>query len=121
MDGADYEQVTVDLDPGDVVLGYTDGITEARAPDGEFFGEERLFQLLSETRDSSADEILARLFEAVETYTGGAEPTDDITAVVIRRADADPVPEDETAAPGSDEPADDAGPAENATDKDGMS
>jgi sigma-B regulation protein RsbU (phosphoserine phosphatase) len=76
---------TVDLEPGDVVLFFSDGVTEARRGQ-QFFGEERLIALLSEYRHLDADTIAATLLHDVVEYQHGV-PRDDIALVVLKRAD----------------------------------
>ena len=80
-----YEQRTLKLDPGDFVVLYTDGITEAIDPKGEFFGEERLTRIVDQERNSTAVEIVAALQSALHDFTAGAPPSDDITMVVLKR------------------------------------
>ena len=85
-----YTTAQVFLEPGDVVLLYTDGITEAfdpaltRNPD-RFFGEQRLIRVVREAGERSAAEIQAAILESVSSHTARAAQNDDITLVVIRR------------------------------------
>jgi serine phosphatase RsbU (regulator of sigma subunit) len=74
-----------DLEPGDAVLLYTDGVVEARTPDGEFFGLERLTDLLEREAASGepADEILRRLVQAVLEHQA-ADLRDDATLMLVR-------------------------------------
>lgn len=75
----------LELEPGDTMVLFTDGITEATSPGGEMFGQARLQGALRELGDLSAhpvDRILSHLFTAVQTWS--ATPEDDRTAVVIR-------------------------------------
>jgi sigma-B regulation protein RsbU (phosphoserine phosphatase) len=80
-----YEQRTVILEPGDFVLLYTDGVTEAFDADHEQFGEERLRRIVNDKRNSTAAEIIATLEAALDDFTGGASPSDDITLVFVKR------------------------------------
>ena len=73
----------ISLQAGDVLLIYTDGITEATNEAGEEFGDQRLASLLRELRGRSAEAILESVFAAVQQYTTG-EQSDDLTLVVIR-------------------------------------
>ncbi len=83
---ATYEQRVCRLDPGDAVLLFSDGVTEAVRPDAdEEFGEERLARVLAGLRDRSAQAIIAEINQRVEDFTGGAPPADDITLVVAKR------------------------------------
>jgi sigma-B regulation protein RsbU (phosphoserine phosphatase) len=73
------------LDPGSVLVLCTDGILERRNRKGEFFGEERLKQVVEKNRGASADTILEALFAAALAF-GKARPwEDDATAVIVRR------------------------------------
>jgi len=81
-----YQQGVCRLAPGDAVLLFSDGVTEAVRPDAdEEFGEERLAQVLAGLREQSADSIIACINQKVEEFTGGAPPADDITLVVAKR------------------------------------
>lgn len=73
------------IDPGDLLLLYTDGIPEARSPDGEMFGAERLEELVSSNRQRQAAEIIDLIYRAIREFTGTDTLEDDATAVVIRR------------------------------------
>jgi sigma-B regulation protein RsbU (phosphoserine phosphatase) len=69
---------------GDILLGYTDGVTEAVASDGEFFTMDRLVSLL-EIPASTATELLDRIAGSLQEHVGGADQFDDITMLAIRR------------------------------------
>jgi sigma-B regulation protein RsbU (phosphoserine phosphatase) len=73
-----------ELAPGDVLVLYTDGVTEAFNTADEFFGEERLAACIGEYRAGSAEEILAALLREIRAFTGAAPQSDDITVIVIR-------------------------------------
>ncbi|WP_214412402.1 PP2C family protein-serine/threonine phosphatase [Sphaerisporangium fuscum] len=73
------------LDPGDLLFIYTDGVTEARAPDRGFFGEERMLDLLRGGAGSGAD-LLRRVDGALSGFVGEAEQSDDITMMAVHRA-----------------------------------
>ena len=82
---ARYVEEFIDLDPGDLLIFYTDGITEAMDKDGEMFGVERLVELArSVPRADSARRICHRLLEAVRAHTGQVHAEDDLTAIVLR-------------------------------------
>jgi sigma-B regulation protein RsbU (phosphoserine phosphatase) len=85
VEQADYESGgPIELQEGDVVIVGTDGIWEARSPDGEMFGKERLRRLLASLGDCSAEEIRSAVVDAVSRFKGMAPQLDDITIVVIR-------------------------------------
>lgn len=77
-----YEQSELRLTPGDRLVFYTDGITEARNGEGEEFGDERLVATALETRGQSADSMKAALLSAVNGFTGG-KFEDDATLIVV--------------------------------------
>jgi serine phosphatase RsbU (regulator of sigma subunit) len=88
-----YDQQTTTLQPGDVLVLYTDGITEARTPDEEeagetLFGEDRLVRVIEENAILSAREIQAAILNAVSEHTKNTPQGDDITLVVIKRRKA---------------------------------
>ncbi len=72
------------LEPGDILLGYTDGVTEAGNSAGTFFTVEKLLSLLKR-RPTSAAALIDRIVRAVEDHTGKAAQHDDITLLAIRR------------------------------------
>jgi sigma-B regulation protein RsbU (phosphoserine phosphatase) len=76
----------VDLDPGAIVVGYTDGAPEASAPSGEAFGYDRWMVRLAELagRGQPAARILDRLLADVAAHRAGKPAEDDVTAVVLR-------------------------------------
>lgn len=73
------------MDPGDMLVLYTDGILEATAVDGEIFGEERLAAFLRENISKPPSEIIDGLFEAIRDFDGSVRLQDDTTVVIIRR------------------------------------
>jgi phosphoserine phosphatase RsbU/P len=77
-----YESGTVPFGPGDRLILYTDGITEARSETDEEFGDERLLSMAVEHRACSAPALQARLVDAVATFTG-RRFTDDATLIVL--------------------------------------
>jgi serine phosphatase RsbU (regulator of sigma subunit) len=86
-----YQQNTVELAPGEIIVLYTDGITEAVGPAADeddyeaMFGEEALFEVLRRNRHLPAAGIKDAILGAVSTHTSGVAQSDDITLVVIRR------------------------------------
>jgi hypothetical protein len=82
---ATYEVHSLSLEPGDAVVVYTDGVTEARDEMGTFFGEERFRRTLSSSAGSRAAVVGRNIVESVERFVGEARPTDDLSLVVLTR------------------------------------
>jgi len=80
-----YTEQRVELAPGDLLVVFSDGLTEARDEQKEFFGDERLQALLPSLRGLSAEAVGLRLLEAVEQFAGEARPYDDLSMVVLKR------------------------------------
>jgi len=80
----EYEEATVELCPGDVLLVFTDGVPEAHNPANEEFGEERLQQLLRQTAHLPANEIRARISAEMKNWIRDAEQYDDLTFIVMK-------------------------------------
>ena len=81
---APYSCDTVMLQPGDIMVFYSDGVTEAHNVAGEEFGEARLVQVMESHSKGSADVVLAQIVEAVTDFAHGAEQYDDVTALVVK-------------------------------------
>jgi sigma-B regulation protein RsbU (phosphoserine phosphatase) len=82
---AQYEEVRTRMEPGDTLVLFSDGVTEAVNPADEDFGEQRLADLVATLQDRSAREIVQAVHAEVARFTQGAPPADDITVVVARR------------------------------------
>jgi serine phosphatase RsbU (regulator of sigma subunit) len=81
----DYLHAKVRLDPGDIVVLYTDGVSEMRNENREEYGSPRLQKLLMASSDLNAQEIVERIVEDVTTFQGAAPPHDDMTTLVLKR------------------------------------
>jgi len=81
----EIEQRSLNLAPGDVVLFYTDGVTEAVNAADEPFGDEHLMEVLCANRGRPAEEIADAIEAAVRDFTGDILPYDDLTLVLIKR------------------------------------
>jgi sigma-B regulation protein RsbU (phosphoserine phosphatase) len=79
VEGLAYKQDMVQLNSGDQLLVFTDGVTEAMAVDGDFFTEKRLEAFLRDTEFSSVEDLVDGSLEAVEDFARGADQADDIT------------------------------------------
>ena len=82
---ANWKQKSMRMSPGDTLVLYTDGIIEAQSPMGEFYGEERLLDVLLADTDCGARAIQDRLVESVQHFVGSTYRQDDIAVIVIRR------------------------------------
>ena len=80
----DYKVGHIRIEPGDTLLIYSDGVTDARNPSGERFTENRLLTLV-EKPVSSAQEILDRVNSNLREFMSTADQFDDITMMAIRR------------------------------------
>ncbi len=77
-------ETQLQLQPGDVMVYYTDGLTDAENPQGENFGEARLAAAVREGLGGSAADILNHIVVAVEHFANGVVPFDDLTLVIVR-------------------------------------
>jgi len=84
---ARYEERPIALRPADVLVMYTDGVSEAESPAREQFGVQRIEQCIARLADASAREIMDGIAEEVRTWSGDRGPNDDLTLLVLK---ADP-------------------------------
>jgi serine phosphatase RsbU (regulator of sigma subunit) len=82
---AQYESSPLELNPGDLMVVYSDGITEAENPEEEMFGEERFIALIKQHASLGAKKLQQKTLEAVEQFTRGHAQTDDMTCVLVQR------------------------------------
>ncbi|MEQ8349347.1 MAG: SpoIIE family protein phosphatase [Sneathiellaceae bacterium] len=87
--GLHYDEARLDFAEGDVLLMFSDGVTEAFATDGSLFGDRRLAALLG-SQAGDAKQVLQAILRDVQDFAAGAEQSDDITALVVRRAPGGP-------------------------------
>ena len=85
IEGDHFRDRTIVLQPGDTVVFYTDGITEAMSPDGALFGEERLLETVHSQGTCDADTTLNAIEESVVSHRSTAPTSDDITLLVLQR------------------------------------
>ena len=83
MEGAEFTVESLQLTPGDHVVIYSDGVTEAQNQSGEFFGKKRLRDIVSARAQESCSAIHDAIQEGVAAFTEGAPQSDDITVVVL--------------------------------------
>jgi sigma-B regulation protein RsbU (phosphoserine phosphatase) len=84
FEDARYEEAQVSLVPGALLVLFSDGISEASAPEGEQYGERRLVEFVSKHRDLGAADLQGSIFQDVEAWTGGGERDDDQTLMVVK-------------------------------------
>lgn len=85
MEDGNYRQVEVKLEPGDMLVLYTDGLTEAANPQDEEYGLERLAAVCKKHRDEPLDQIAAAIDQDLEDFAQGVPFADDRTVVLARR------------------------------------
>ncbi len=86
LPAATYRAGRCQAHAGDMLVLYSDGITEAVDPSGEEFGEERLTRLVVENRDRRAAEIVQQVKRSLAGWTAGKPATDDVTLVIAKRS-----------------------------------
>jgi sigma-B regulation protein RsbU (phosphoserine phosphatase) len=93
FDDVEYEEWSTTLDPGDVLVFYSDGLVESANPEDEFFGTDRLLSLVCANALLSATGLLDRITSEVATFSRGRAPADDRTLVVLK-VTAQPAPDE---------------------------
>jgi sigma-B regulation protein RsbU (phosphoserine phosphatase) len=82
---AEFRRGLLRMEAGDVLVLFTDGVTERRRPDGEFFGEERLRGIVQANLGLPASELLQRVLDASHAFAGGRPWDDDVTLMIVKR------------------------------------
>src|SRR6267378_208871 len=82
---ASYQPDSLQLEKGDVLVVYSDGLTEAENPHGEMLGEERVKDVIRQEAPSGSKQLEQKLLETIQRFTGGRSQTDDITLMIIER------------------------------------
>jgi sigma-B regulation protein RsbU (phosphoserine phosphatase) len=85
IDGNEVEERSVKLEHGESLLLFTDGVTEAFAPDGGLFGEGRLMEVLQASRSASAEELVEAVEARLSAFTQALPLADDLTMLAVRR------------------------------------
>jgi serine phosphatase RsbU (regulator of sigma subunit) len=80
-----FEEKTLILAKGDILLLYTDGITEAENPEGDFFGLDRVSEIFIRYAQHSPDEIIQALLTELKQFSGREVFNDDITLMIFKR------------------------------------
>jgi sigma-B regulation protein RsbU (phosphoserine phosphatase) len=81
---AAYETGSLILEPGDSLIAYTDGISEAMTAEDEEWGETRMLEAVPRGANALAAEVLEKVFRAADEFTAGAEQHDDMTLLVMK-------------------------------------
>jgi serine phosphatase RsbU (regulator of sigma subunit) len=84
--GAAYREQHQEVRPGEMLIAYSDGLTEALNAAGEFYGEERLHAVFTGVSGLPAREAGARILESVDAFIGTTRPYDDLSLIVLKRA-----------------------------------
>ena len=82
---AKYDASRITLEKGDILILYTDGITEPENEYDEMFGEDRLIETVQRAANKPNEEILREVFDAVNQWTFAPDSADDMTMMIIRR------------------------------------
>ena len=84
MPDVEFEIKNARIDPGDILIGYTDGVTEAISADGEFFTQKRLEDIVIKANNSAAD-MISNIETDLSEFTGNVPQSDDITILAVMR------------------------------------
>ncbi len=83
MEDLEYEDEEIQLLPGDRLFLYTDGVPEAKAPDGSRFGTDKMIEILNSKKDCTPEELLTEMKKKVDEFTGDSDPFDDVTMMSV--------------------------------------
>jgi serine phosphatase RsbU (regulator of sigma subunit) len=86
FDFASYQSRPFHLDTGDILVVYSDGLTDAEAPQGESFGEDRLLEMILQEAPAGGEAVKRKLLKTIDDFTQGMPQTDDITFVIVEKA-----------------------------------
>ena len=79
-----YKTYSAQLEPGDTIVLFTDGVTEQRNPEGEMFGDDRLLEVVNRLAHEPVEKVEEAIFRSVQEFRRGEEQADDITVLVVR-------------------------------------
>jgi sigma-B regulation protein RsbU (phosphoserine phosphatase) len=82
-----YEQAEIQIQPGDLLLAFTDGITEPENIYGEEFGEDRVLEVVRRALNASPQILVEEIYRSVNDWTGSPELQDDMTLVVAKASE----------------------------------
>lgn len=80
-----FEEQEIEMNPGDLLVAYSDGVTEARNERDEFFGDQRLRSIVGKSAGISPDRVGEKILEDVDWFVGDAPRSDDLSLVIIKR------------------------------------
>jgi len=83
FESVSYNSSPLQLNPGDVLVVYSDGVTDAENPQGDMFEEERFRQVIQSNASAGVEVLKEKILEALDQFTEGMAQTDDITFVLI--------------------------------------
>ena len=79
-----FKEESFQLKTGDLFIVYSDGVTEARNEAGDFFGENKLKELLTNIDGLTASQAGTKILETVDNFIGEARATDDLSMIILR-------------------------------------
>jgi sigma-B regulation protein RsbU (phosphoserine phosphatase) len=82
-----YEQAEIQIQPGDLLVAFTDGITEPENNYGEEFGEERVLEVVRRARYDSPQTLTEEIYRSVSDWTGSPELQDDMTMLIAKASE----------------------------------
>jgi len=85
LPGATFSEQSIEFESGDVLVVYSDGLTEARNEEGAFFGEQRFTDLITTLAGRSAESIGEQIITQIDRFVGEARPNDDISIAILKR------------------------------------
>jgi sigma-B regulation protein RsbU (phosphoserine phosphatase) len=85
FDFLEYHQATLQLDKGDMLIMFTDGVNEAMNTQLEEYGNERFMNVLKQSANKDCQEVIKAVKADLSAFTTGAEQSDDITMLAIKR------------------------------------
>ncbi len=83
FEGTPFEEATVQLHPGDFIVIFSDGVSEAMDAKEEEFGDDRLLETLATMTETEVEPQLKQVFAGVSAFTAGADQNDDVTAMIV--------------------------------------
>ena len=83
FESVSYNSRPLQLNSGDVLVVYSDGVTDAENPQGEMFGEERFLQVIQSNASAGVEVLEEKILKALDQFTEGMAQTDDITFVLM--------------------------------------